>query len=489
MKLSELLCPLPGYKVTGETDIEITDVVYDSRQAIDGCVFFCIKGIQADGHDYAAAAVERGARAVVVQHGLELPKDVTQVSVKDSRDAMALMSAAFFGNPARAMTMVGVTGTNGKTSTTYMVKSILESAGQKVGLLGTITNMIGDERIHTERTTPESVDLHRLLKRMRDEGVHTVVMEVSSHSLKLKRVAGITFDVAAFTNLTQDHLDFHGNWEDYFASKKILFRMCKSAVINLDDAVSQKMVEGRDYPVTGFGIREQAHVMAQSIEITPRGVRFMLRIGGQTLPVNLRIPGLFSVYNALAAAGIAHVLGATANNIITGLEKLQNVSGRFEVLDTHGRDVTVILDYAHSPDGLDNVLNSIKEFARGRIITMFGCGGDRDRGKRPLMGEIAGRYCDFCVITSDNPRTEQPMDIINDIIEGMRRTACEYVVIENRLEAIEYTLKQARNGDVVLLAGKGHEDYQEIHGVKFHFNDKEIVEEFYAKLDAGQINE
>ena len=481
MKLNELLRALSEPKVIGESDQDITDVVYDSRKAHEGSVFFCIKGIEADGHDYANAATERGARAVVVQRELGLPEDVTQVVVKDSRDAMALMSAAFFGYPSRAMTMVGVTGTNGKTSTTYMVKSILESAGQEVGLLGTITNMIGDERIHAERTTPESVDLHRLLARMRDEGVDTVVMEVSSHSLKLKRVSGIRFDVAVFTNLTQDHLDFHGSWEDYFESKKILFGMCDKAVVNLDDAASLKLVEGRAYPVTGFGIREQAHIMAHSIEITPRGASFMLQIGGQTLPVDLRIPGLFSVYNALAAAGIAHVLGATGRSILIGLEKLQSVSGRFEVLDTRGRDVTVILDYAHSPDGLDNVLSSIKEFARGRIITMFGCGGDRDRGKRPLMGEIAGRHSDLCVITSDNPRNEQPLCIINDIKEGMIRTACEYVVIENRMKAIEYTLKQALDGDVVLLAGKGHEDYQEIHGVKFHFNDKEIVEEFYAK--------
>ena len=484
MKLCDLLGPLPEYRVSGETDVEITDVVYDSRKADEGAVFFCIEGLEADGHDYAPAAVERGARALVVRHELALSRAVTQVVVPDSREAMALMSAAYFGFPARAMTMVGVTGTNGKTSTTHMVKSILEAAGQKVGLIGTITNMIGEERIHTDRTTPESVDLHRLLKRMRDEGVDTVVMEVSSHSLKLERVAGITYDVAAFTNLSQDHLDFHGDWDDYFASKKMLFGMCSQAVVNCDDEASMRMVEGQTYPVTGFGIREPAHIMAHGIDITPRGASFMLQIGGQTLPVCLCIPGLFTVYNALAAAGIAHVLGATGRSILVGLERLRNVPGRFETLNTHGRDVTVILDYAHSPDGLDNVLSSIREFAKGRIITLFGCGGDRDRGKRPLMGEIAGRHSDFCVITSDNPRSEPPLEIIDDIKEGMVRTACDYTVIENRREAIAFALGEARGGDVVLLAGKGHEDYQEIHGVKYHFDDKEIVEDFYAALDA-----
>jgi UDP-N-acetylmuramoyl-L-alanyl-D-glutamate--2,6-diaminopimelate ligase len=486
MKLSELLGPLPEYRVAGRTDIEITDVVYDSRKADEGAVFFCIKGLEADGHDYAPAAVERGARALVVTRELALSRPVTQVVAPDSREAMALMSAAFFGFPARVMTMVGVTGTNGKTSTTHMVKSIMEAAGQKVGLIGTITNMIGEERIHTERTTPESVDLHRLLKRMRDEGVDTVVMEVSSHSLKLRRVAGIAFDVAAFTNLSQDHLDFHGNWDDYFASKKLLFGMCAQAVVNCDEDASRRMVEGRTYPVTGYGIREQAHIMAHGIDITPRGASFMLQIGGQTLPVNLCIPGLFTVYNALAAAGIAHVLGATGRSILLGLERIRRVPGRFESLETHGRDVTVILDYAHSPDGLDNVLNAIREFAKGRIITVFGCGGDRDRGKRPLMGEIAGRYSDLCVITSDNPRSEDPLSIIGEIREGMVRTACDYTVIENRRDAIIFALGGARSGDVVLLAGKGHEDYQEINGVKYHFDDKEIVEEFFAALDARE---
>ncbi len=485
MKLSELIRPLPGCRVTVPADVDINDIVYDSRKAEEGSVFFCIRGLEADGHDYARAAVERGACAVVAMRPLDLPDGVTQVLVEDSRVAMALMSAAFFGNPAAAMTMVGVTGTNGKTSTTYMIKAILEAAGQKVGLIGTITNMIGDEELPAERTTPESADLQRLLRRMADADVDAVVMEVSSHSLTLKRVAGIEYDVAVFTNLTMDHLDFHGDLERYFEAKKTLFGMCRAAVVNLDDDYGPRMVEGRTYPVIGFGIREEeAFIAAHGIQITPRGASFMLRIGGQTLPVNLSIPGLFSVYNALAATGAAHALGATGHSILTGLEKLERVSGRFEVLDSHRRSVTVILDYAHTPDGLDNVLRSIREFALGRVITVFGCGGDRDRGKRPLMGEIAGRYSDYCIITSDNPRSEDPLNIICDIEEGILRTACEYIVVENRREAIRRALDEAKGNDVVLIAGKGHENYQEIHGMKYHFDDKEIVEEYYARLDA-----
>ncbi len=484
MKLSQMLQALPEYELIGNDDIDIVDVVYDSRKADDGAIFFCIKGIEADGHDYAMATVKQGAKAVVVMHALDLPKDVVQVVVDDTREAMALLSAAFFDYPSTKMSMVGVTGTNGKTSTTFMLKSILEASGQKVGLIGTITNMIGDTLIQTQRTTPESVDLQRLLARMVDEGVESVVMEVSSHSLALKRVAGIEFDVAAFTNFTQDHLDFHGTWNDYFEAKKKLFGMCKAAAINLDDEASRKMVEGKNYPIHTFGIREQSDIMAHSIEITPKGTNFRLQLGGQTLPTNLSIPGLFSVYNALTAASVANALGATGRSILVGLEQLSSVSGRFEVLDTNNKDVTVIVDYAHSPDGLESVLSSIKEFAKDRIVTLFGCGGDRDRGKRPIMGEIAGRYSDYCIITSDNPRSENPMDIIKDIEEGMIKTACDYIIVENRLEAIEYALEQCEVGDVILLAGKGHEEYQEINGVRFHFSDKEIVEEYYQKIDS-----
>ena len=439
MLLSELARPT-RHELIGR-DVEVKELIYNSRKVKNGDVFCCIVGTFADGHKYAQQAVDAGAAALVVERKLDI--DVPQILVEDTRIAMAEMAAAYYGYPSREMQMIGVTGTNGKTSTTYMLKAIAERMGKKVGLIGTIRNMIGDIIIDTERTTPESVDLQRILRQMKDEKVDVVIMEVSSHSL----------------------------------DQKLLFKQSRMAVINKDDPYANRMMEGLDIPVMTFGIREKADVTASEIDITTRGVQFDFNYKNITSRFNVPIPGLFSVFNAIGAATVALSLGWNLDSIKYGLEHMMSVSGRLEPLPTGKNEFTVLLDYAHTPDALENVLKTVKGFATGRIVTLFGCGGDRDHAKRPIMGEIAGRFSDFAIVTSDNPRTENPMDIINSIVEGVKKSGCEYVVIENRREAIEYALKNARKNDVIILAGKGHENYQEINGGKHHFDEKEIVAE------------
>jgi UDP-N-acetylmuramoyl-L-alanyl-D-glutamate--2,6-diaminopimelate ligase len=473
MQLRELAKATAYTRLTGDAEIE--KIVYNSRRVQRGDLFCCVVGTFFDGHDYAAQAVEAGAAALVVERELDL--NVPQLVVPSTRVAMAEMAASYYGEPSKHMKMVGVTGTNGKTSTTYMIKAIAEQAGQKVGLIGTIRNLIGSRVIETERTTPESVDLQRILREMKDEGVELVVMEVSSHSLDQHRVHGIDYDVGVFTNLTHDHLDYHKSFENYLAAKKKLFSQSHKAVLNADDPYFSHMSEGLAIPVTTFGIRENADFSATDIDITPRGVQFDLRAGGDCMRLNIGIPGLFSVFNALGAAAAAHLLGFSEDDVKIGLERMRSVSGRLEPLPTNGREFTVLLDYAHAPDALENVLTTIRGFAKARIITLFGCGGDRDHAKRPIMGEIAGRYSDFLVVTSDNPRSEDPYQIIDAVMEGVMKSGCAYVVIEDRYDAIKYALEHAKKDDIVLLAGKGHENYQEIGSGKRHFDEKEIVAE------------
>ncbi|MDD6044976.1 MAG: UDP-N-acetylmuramoyl-L-alanyl-D-glutamate--2,6-diaminopimelate ligase [Clostridia bacterium] len=473
MLLSCLAKPT-AHTLIGE-DVEVKELKYNSRKVEKGDVFCCVVGTLADGHKYAPQAVEAGAAALVVERKLDI--DIPQILVENTRIAMAEMAAAYYGNPADEMVMVGITGTNGKTSTSYMLKAIAERMGKKVGLIGTIRNMIGDIIIDTERTTPESVDLQRILRQMKDEKVDVVIMEVSSHSLDQKRVHGITYDVGCFTNLTQDHLDYHKTFQNYFAAKKLLFAQCKKAVINLDDSYAADMVAGMNLPVLTVGVREKADVTASEIDITTRGVQFDFNYRNVTSRFNVPIPGLFSVFNAMSAAGIALALGWTLDSIKYGLEHMVGVSGRLEPLPTGKNEFTVLLDYAHTPDALENLLKTVRGFATGRVVTLFGCGGDRDQAKRPIMGEIAGRFSDFAIVTSDNPRSEDPMQIIASVEDGVKKSGCEYIVIENRRDAIEYALKNARKNDVIILAGKGHENYQEINGGKHHFDEKEIVAE------------
>ena len=477
MLLSELAMAA-GVRYAGE-DISIQSIEYDSRRVKPGCIFCCVVGMLFDGHTFAEAAVRDGASALLVER--ELPLPVPQILVPNARRAMAEIAAAFYGYPQREMQMLGVTGTNGKTTTTYMVKAIAEQAGKKVGLIGTIRNMIGTESIHTDRTTPESVDLFRILRIMADARCDMVVMEVSSHALEQCRVHGIQFDVGLFTNLTQDHLDYHKSFDNYLAAKKTLFYNSKQAVINADDPYAERMMEGLTIPITTFGVRDRADISATDIDITPQGVQFDLHTPEGDVLMHLQTPGLFSVFNAMGATGLMQAVGIKLSCIKEGLERLNSVSGRLESVKT-GRPFSVFVDYAHTPDALENVLKTVKQFARGRILCVFGCGGDRDRAKRPIMGEIAGRFSDFAVITSDNPRTEEPMAIIDSIEEGMKKSGTKYVVIENRKEAIRYALQNARDNDLIMIAGKGHENYQEINGTKYHFDDKEMVEELLKEL-------
>ena len=463
-----------------ERDTNITDIAYDSRKVTQGALFCCIRGEVTDGHRYARQAVEKGAAALIVEE--RLPLDVPQLIVTDGREAMARSAACFFGHPERKMTMLAVTGTNGKTSTTYMVKAVAEEAGLKVGLIGTIHNLIGDEVIQTERTTPESVDLFRLLSYMAEKGVELVIMEVSSSALAQNRVAGIKFKAALFTNLSQDHLDYHKTFEAYMAAKKKLFYQTELTIVNDDDPAAAYMSEGLPCPVWTMGIYKGGDFYAKSIEITTAGASFHLFTPKGDGRVNLHISGLFSVYNAMGTAALMVAAGVNVNTIRKGLEKLQCVAGRLQAADTFGRPYAVYVDYAHTPDALQNVLTTARGFAKNRLICVFGCGGDRDHGKRPIMGEISGNHADFTVITSDNPRTEDPMAIIQAIEEGVRRTAAPYIVIEDRQQAIEYALDNAQAGDVIVVAGKGHETYQEVNGVKHHFDDREIVENYLREV-------
>ena len=473
MQLRDLAQSTTYIRLTG--DAEINKIEYNSRHTAKGDLFCCVVGTFSDGHDYAATAAQAGAAALVVEHELDI--DLPQLVVANTRIAMAELAAAFYRNPSREMKMVGVTGTNGKTSTTYMIKAIAEHAGAKVGLIGTIRNLVGDRVIETERTTPESVDLQKILRDMKNDGVELVVMEVSSHALDQHRVHGIDYDVGIFTNLTRDHLDYHKTFDNYLAAKKKIFAQAHHAVLNADDPYFARMADGLSIPITTFGVRENADFSAADIDITPRGVQFDMKEHGRPMRLNVGIPGLFSVFNALGAAAAAKLLGYSDEDVREGLERMKNVSGRLEPLPTNGRDFTVLLDYAHTPDALENVLNTIRGFAKARIITLFGCGGDRDQAKRPIMGEIAGRYSEFLVVTSDNPRSEDPYRIIDSVMEGVMKSGCAYVVIEDRYDAIKYAVEHAKKDDIVLLAGKGHENYQEVGGGKRHFDEKEIVAE------------
>lgn len=379
------------------------------------------------------------------------------------------------------MCMVGVTGTNGKTTTTYMLKRIFESTGKKVGLIGTIHNMIGDKVLHTERTTPESPDFQELLAEMAADGVDIVVMEVSSHSLSLKRVYGVEFDVSVFTNLTQDHLDFHGTFENYAAAKHILSEHSKCMAANVDDGYGEYMLQNTKAKTLSYGI-DNGEMRASDLELTERNAAFMLKYKNSVVRMEVGISGKFTVYNTMSAAAVCVLLGIDLKTVRDALKGMTGVAGRFESLDTKTLPATVILDYAHTPDSLENVLKTARGFAKGRVVCIVGCGGNRDAKKRPIMGEIAGKNADFTVVTSDNPRFEDPMAIIEDILPGIQRTGAEYTVIENRREAILYSLKNCKKDDIIILAGKGHEDYQEICGVKHHFDEKEVVAELLEEL-------
>jgi len=462
-------------KISGP-DVEIGSVEYDSRGVKPGSLFCCVVGLQSDGHDFAAQAVKAGAVALLCERPLPLP--LPQLIVPDSRKGMASAAACFNGHPEREMKLLGITGTNGKTSTAYMVRAAAQQAGKKVGLIGTIENRIGDEVIPAGRTTPESADLYALLRRMANAGVEIVVMEVSSHALAQERVHGLVFNAALFTNLTQDHLDYHKDFDDYLGAKKRLFSQTRLAILNADDPSAETIARGLPCPVQRLGIHSRADYQATGIEIRPEGVRFHLRMPGADAGFALRIPGLFTVYNAMGAVALLRALDIPLRDMQAGLEALSGVSGRLEAVPMGDCPFSVYVDYAHTPDALENVLRACRDFAGGRLFALFGCGGDRDKAKRPLMGEAGGKHADFVVLTSDNPRSEEPMAIIRAIEPGTARTGTPYMIIENRRDAIFRALDQLQAGDILVIAGKGHESYQEISGIRYPFADKEIVVEW-----------
>lgn len=458
--------------------LEVKGVTCDSSAVQQGFVFVCIKGTRFDGHSFAEKALQSGAVAVVVERDMGLEN---QIVVTDTHAAYATICAKWFGNPADALTLVGVTGTNGKTSVTYMMKKILEAAGHKVGLVGTIQNMIGDEVIASQNTTPNAYELNSLFQRMKEEGCSHVVMEVSSHALDQCRVYQLNFDVAVFTNLTQDHLDYHGTMENYLAAKKRLFSMCKTAVINKDDEYAAELVNGLDCEIVTYSTGNDATFSAKAIQYKPAQVEYELVSNTILRHIRLHVGGQFSVYNSMASAIAAVQLGISDELVAKALDSLKGVKGRAEVVPTD-RDFTVIIDYAHTPDGLKNILKTFKECKKNRLIVLFGCGGDRDKTKRPLMGGVAVRLADYCIITSDNPRTEDPSAIIEDILTGVSGVKTPYKVIENRIEAIRYAISMAEKDDIIVLAGKGHETYQILKEGTIHLDEREVVREALAKL-------
>jgi len=475
MKLQELLKGIPILDSNVNTELDINNVVYDTRKAIlPGDLFVAISGFAFDGNTFIPNALKSGAVAVVTAK--KPAQEVPYILVPSDRQALALLACNYFGHPSKSMTMIGVTGTNGKTSSTLLLKQVLEKTlGAKVGLIGTMQNLIGDEIIPTERTTPENFEVQALFARMRDAGCSHVVMEVSSHAIALDRIAGTHFNVAAFTNLTEDHLDFHKTMEAYCDAKAELFRRCDKAVINGDDPWCERIMQNASCDILLTSAKKVAPLYVENIELRGNGISFTAITGECRMPVTLPIPGKFTVYNALTVLGLAVQLGIPLEDAALALSDAEGVKGRVEVVPTPGKEYTVLIDYAHTPDGLENVLSSVRGFCRGRLISVFGCGGDRDPMKRPIMGRIGVELSDVAIITSDNPRTESPMAIIEDILKGVSNDLGGYVVIENRQKAIQYAMDIAEKNDIIVLAGKGHETYQEICGVKYPMDERKIV--------------
>ena len=484
MKLEKLLSGINVIKGNVPLSMDITEIVYDSRKVTPGCMFIAITGFATDGNKYIPMALEKGAAVIVTAK--PQTEDVPHLQVEDDRLALAQIGASFYDHPGKAMKLIGVTGTNGKTSSTLLLKYVLEQVlGAKVGLMGTMENMIGHQSIPTERTTPESFELQALLAQMRDAGCTHAIMEVSSHAIALQRVAGLHYTVAAFTNLTEDHLDFHKTMEDYCRTKAELFSRCDKAVANADDAWFAQMTEKANCPLLATSVKSAADLRAENLELLSDGISFTAVYGAEKVPVRLPIPGKFTVYNALTVLGCALQLGISLTDAAEALKTAKGVKGRVEVVPTPGKDYTILIDYAHTPDGLENVLSSVKDFCKGRLIAVFGCGGDRDPIKRPIMGKIGTDIADIAVITSDNPRTEDPVKIIEDILKGVdsARNSCQ--VIENRPKAIQYAMDIAEKNDIIVLAGKGHETYQEICGVKHHLDEREVVAAYLAETRNG----
>ncbi|OYD06616.1 UDP-N-acetylmuramoyl-L-alanyl-D-glutamate--2,6-diaminopimelate ligase [Paludifilum halophilum] len=486
MKLSTLIDSLVLARVTGDAEVEITGIETDSRKLKPGDLFIALRGFSVDGHRFVSQAVERGAAAVMVEEDAEVPADVPQVCVPDTRRAMAVVAAVFFRHPTRDLKLLGVTGTNGKTTTAHLIRHLLQSGGDDTGLIGTIHMQIGEDIYPVKNTTPESVDLQRSFRKMADAGCRYAVIEASSHALDMGRTWGCEFRTAIFTNLTQDHLDYHETMERYRDAKGLLFSQLGNryedsgddgnlAVLNADDPVSAHYARMTPAQVITYGIEKKADVRAENIRFHPGGTCFTLSTWMGDVEIDMKLMGTFSVYNALAASTVALAEGMTPDAVRDALQRMEGVDGRFQRVDA-GQSYTVLVDYAHTPDSLKNVLATIREFAEGAVTCVVGCGGDRDRTKRPLMASIAAEYSDKVVITSDNPRTEDPQRIIEDMMEGLKEVPEEkYTAVLDREAAIRRAVEEAEDRDVILIAGKGHETYQEVNGVRYDFDDRETA--------------
>ena len=485
MKLEGLLSNIDYEVLQGDLNKNIRWIGHDSRELAQNSVFVAILGYESDGHDFISQAIKNGATAVVVCNDVVVEDQaITVIKTEDTRMALAVMATKFFNTPSNQFRLVGVTGTNGKTSTVFLIDRILKGAGKKTGIIGTIENRIGDQVLQTSRTTPDALALQHLFHEMVKENVNDVVMEVSSHALDLKRVHGSEFDVAVFTNLTLDHLDHHKTMDAYRDAKKTLFDMASKGVVNIDDPYGQYMIDNSDMDnvLTYSCGNEAADLCAADIRMDIAGTHFKLSYKDETYKVNIQTPGRFSVYNAMAAIGTALHLRIDMSVILEVLERDSIVNGRFQTMVSE-KGYYAVVDYAHAPDGLENVLKTIREFAGGKVITVFGCGGDRDKTKRPIMGEIAGKYSDYAIITSDNPRTEDPAVIIDEVEVGVKRTKCDYEKVTDRVAGIRRGLALAGRDDIVLVAGKGHEDYQIIGKTKIHMDDREIIRDFMKESE------
>ena len=485
MILKELLQELDYEIIQGNTEIEVNNVNYDSRKIKAGDMFICIKGYSSNGHDYVKAAIKNGAKVIVCQDMVEAEENITIIKVKDTRYAMAIISAAYFGNPAKKLKIIGVTGTKGKTTTTYMIKSMLQAAGFKVGLIGTIETIIGEKHIPAENTTPESFVIHEYFNEMVKAGIDCVVMEVSSQGLMLHRTAGIEFDFGIFTNISPDHIgpNEHKDFQEYINCKGMLFKQCKVGIVNSDDKRYEDVIKGHTCKIETYGLNEKADLRASNIELIKGagflGIKYKLS-GLLNNEVSVDIPGKFSVYNSLTAIAIARHFNINMELVIKALKEIK-VKGRVEIIPI-SKEFTLMIDYAHNAMSLESILTTLKEYNPSRLVCLFGCGGDRSKLRRFEMGEVSGKLADLTIITSDNPRTEEPQAIIDDIKVGIGKTSGKYVEILDRKQAIKYAIENAKHGDVIVLAGKGHEDYQILNSGKIHFDEREVISDIVKEL-------
>lgn len=491
MNLKNILIGIEGLKAKGNLDIEIKKITNDSKNVSEGDMFIAIKGFEKDGHNYIQDAIASGAKVILVQEDMLkqiiplIPNEVTLITAPDSREATAICACNYYDNPSRKLQLIGITGTKGKTTTTFMIKSILEKQGIKTGLIGTIYAYSGSKKLEDSvRTTPDSIKLQELLAKMVEDGCQACVMEVSSQSLKLHRVDGCDFNIGIFTNFYEDHISEkeHPNMEDYFNSKLKLFKMCKYGFINVDDINTIKIPKlVPQCIIKTYGIDNECDMLAKDITITNSYVDFRVKINGKNERIKTDIPGRFSVYNSLASICVAEKLGCSTENIKEALETVK-VPGRSELVDNK-LGLTIMIDYAHTPESLESILQAVKSYTRGRVISVFGCGGDRDKAKRPNMGAISGKIANYTIITSDNPRTEDPETIISQIEEGIKKTKGNYECITNRTEAIKKAIKMANKNDIIVLAGKGHESYQEINNQKIDYDERKIVKEIIEEIN------